>query len=110
MMVRMLLSNARGAVLVRAAAGPSQYARALHTVLKAEPTSMFTAATRAGSGAPTIVIDLDETILYRHRGFVDFLLLYLWPRAVAGVPYTSAVEAIAALSTRYRFVSTNIIR
>lgn len=79
--------------------------RALHTVLKAEPTSIYTAATIAGKGAPTIVIDLDETILYRHRGFLDFLLLYLAPRALAGRPYESAVEAINALATRFRFVS-----
>jgi hypothetical protein len=73
----------------------------------AATASLYAAARRAGAGAPTIVIDLDETILFRQRGLVDAALLYLWPGAGArvGVPYPSAVAAINHLASRYRFVA-----
>lgn len=37
-------------------------------------------------------------------GLLDKLALYLWPRAIVGVPYDSAVDALQRLSRRYSFV------
>ena len=73
----------------------------------------FTSALRRSGPAPTIILDLDETILYRTRGLVDTLALYApVPSRFSsrlglrvGTPYPHAVESIRSLSAQYRFVS-----
>lgn len=77
--------------------------------------SMFTAATSAvpleqsrfvapaGADAPTVVLDLDETILHR-RSWRDSAKLYTMPTASTGLPFPGAVDTISRHTTNYRFV------
>lgn len=76
---------------------------------------MFTAATSAvpleqsrfvapaGADAPTVVLDLDETILHR-RSWRDSVKLYTMPTASTGLPFPGAVDTISRHTTNYRFV------
>jgi hypothetical protein len=74
-------------------------------------TSKFTTArTAAGRLAPTLVLDLDDTVLYRSRGVLDALLIYglpaSWAARAVGVPYPGALEAVHDLSAHFRIVRT----
>lgn len=57
----------------------------------------------AHRGRFALVLDLDDTVLWRSRGAFDLLLLYANPFPVGsvGVPYTYAIEAIQALAERF---------
>lgn len=58
---------------------------------------------RQGAKRSAIILDLDDTVLWRSRGVFDLFLLYANPFPVGsvGIPYTYAIEAIQALSERY---------
>lgn len=58
---------------------------------------------RHGAKRSAVVLDLDDTVLWRSRGAFDLLLLYAnpFPFGSVGIPYTYAIEAIQALSERY---------
>jgi hypothetical protein len=76
----------------------------------AAPRNPFAAARSAdGRAAPTLVIDLDETLLFRPRGALDALALYLAPArlsaALVGQPYAGATAAVARLAQRFRVVA-----
>jgi len=81
------------------------------SILSRFPKSPFISA-RSADGlkpAPTIVIDLDETVLYRTRGLIDAITLYAAPNSSfadrVGEPYAGAYEALLHLSTRFRIVA-----
>jgi hypothetical protein len=57
------------------------------------------------SAKPTIILDIDETLLWRHGGWLERARLYAAPRALVGTPYAGAQSAVAELSKRYRFVA-----
>jgi hypothetical protein len=63
----------------------------------------------AARGAPTLVVDLDETLLYRARGLADALLMYGLPArlsaACVGVPYAGALGALHELARHFRVVA-----
>ena len=66
-----------------------------------ERGSRFTAA---GVSAPTLVVDLDDTLLQR-RGVADTLRLYApFPNSNSGVLCPFAGEAMDQLATKYRVV------
>ena len=74
------------------------------------PASIFTSAvTSSGRPAPTLVVDLDDTVLYRTRGALDAALVYGLPPSLAaawvGEPYAGALEALRGLSRSYRIVA-----
>ena len=74
------------------------------------PASLFTSAiTRSGRPAPTLVLDLDDTVLFRTRGLVDAALVYGLPPALAaqyvGVPYAGALDALRDLARVFRIVA-----
>ena len=81
------------------------------SILSRFPKSSFISA-RSADGlrpAPTIVVDLDETVLYRTRGLIDAFTLYAAPNSTfadrVGEPYAGAHAALVHLSTRFRIVA-----
>ena len=62
-----------------------------------------------GRPAPTLVLDLDDTVLYRTRGFLDALLIYGLPAWLSsgwvGVAYPGALPAIHELANHFRIVA-----
>jgi len=68
---------------------------------------------------PTLVLDLDETVLHRPRGLLDKIGLYAWPSTDIGVPYSSFLPCIyrlrenfdiVAVTARWRFAEANTAR
>ena len=57
--------------------------------------------------ASTIVLDLDDTVLYRKNHFLDSLALYCLPHAIwsVGVPYSDAISSIKSLASNFRIVA-----
>ena len=78
---------------------------ALRSALALHPRSRFVAARLA----PTIVVDLDETLLFRERGLLDAALLYAAPAALSaahvGRPYEAAAAAVRGLALHFRIVA-----
>lgn len=54
---------------------------------------------------PTIVLDLDETLVYRPRGIVDKVLMYGAPWAVVGRPYAGSIACINSLAVKFNIVA-----
>ena len=54
---------------------------------------------------PCLVLDLDETLLHRPGGALDWLALYAWRTAAVGVPYAHALASLHALSPAYNLVA-----
>ncbi len=54
---------------------------------------------------PCLVLDLDETLLHRPGGALDWLALYAWRTAAVGVPYEHALASVRALSAAYNVVA-----
>jgi hypothetical protein len=54
---------------------------------------------------PCLVLDLDETLLHRPGGALDWLALYAWRTAAVGVPYAHALTSLHALSSAYNLVA-----
>jgi len=96
-----------------AAASPLLHLSALRAALAAHPRSRFVSARlpRSGAPAPTLVLDLDETLLFRTRGLLDAALLYAAPAALSagalrvGEPYAAAAGAVRDLARRFRVVA-----
>lgn len=65
----------------------------------------YTSALRNGVAAPTLVLDLDDTVLGRSRGVHDTVLLYAWTTPFTGVPYPGAIESVNRLSRNFRIVA-----
>ena len=64
------------------------------------------APSRFAAGArPTLILDLDETVLHRSRGTLDTLLLYAVPTASVGDPFPGAINALNRLAARFRIVA-----
>jgi hypothetical protein len=53
----------------------------------------------------TLILDLDETLLYRSRGVLDTLSIYTTSNPRSGVSYPSALEAVHRLQTRFNVVA-----
>ena len=53
---------------------------------------------------PTIVLDLDETLVHR-RGIADAALMYVAPWVLVGRPYPGAPAAAQTLSARFNLVA-----
>ncbi len=62
------------------------------------------ALSRPPPSLPCLVLDLDETLLYR-RGVLDRVALYAWRTAGVGVPYAQALPSLHALSSAYSLVA-----
>ena len=54
---------------------------------------------------PTLVLDLDETVLHRPGGLLDQVALYAYPSSTVGVPYAHALESLRALSARFNLAA-----
>ena len=54
---------------------------------------------------PTIVLDLDETVLFRPNGLIDTLRLYLSPGTVVGEGYPDAVAVLTRLQPRFNLAA-----
>jgi len=54
---------------------------------------------------PTIVLDLDETVLFRPNGLIDTLRLYLSPGTVVGEGYPDAVPVLTRLRPRFNLAA-----
>ncbi len=55
---------------------------------------------------PTLILDLDETILYRPNGWLDKLALYSpLPLYAVGVPYTGALSSLRSLGSAFNLVA-----
>jgi hypothetical protein len=52
-----------------------------------------------------LVVDLDETLLFRSRGLLDTLSLYATRSAHAGVAYPSALEVLSRLQRRLQVIA-----
>ena len=81
------------------------FTKLVHQLPKSTP-SLFTSV--PSKTKSTIILDLDETILYRPGGLWDAIKLYAirgGNGAKVGVPYPSAITAIHQLSTIYHFVA-----
>jgi len=81
------------------------------SIISRFPQSTFITA-RSADGlrqAPTLIVDLDETVLYRTRGLLDALTLYAVPNSKfaeqVGEPYSGAHAALVHLSSRFRIVA-----
>lgn len=55
---------------------------------------------------PTLILDLDETILHRPNGWLDKLALYSpVPLYAVGVPYTGALSSLHTLGSSFNLVA-----
>ena len=81
------------------------------SIVSRYPQSTFITAksTDGQKLAPTLIVDLDETVLYRTRGLLDALTLYAVPNSKfaeqVGEPYLGAHAALVHLSLRFRIVA-----
>jgi len=81
------------------------------SIISRYPQSTFITAKSADGLklAPTLIVDLDETVLYRTRGLLDAVTLYAVPNSKfaeqVGEPYLGAHAALVHLSLRFRIVA-----
>jgi hypothetical protein len=54
---------------------------------------------------PTVVLDLDETVVWRPRGVLDQVLMYGAPWVAVGQPYAGAAACLADISARFNLVA-----
>ena len=68
------------------------------------PPSLRALSRGPPSRLKTLILDLDETLLFR-RGLPDTLALYTLPTPSTGTPYPGALPALRALSPHYNIVA-----
>lgn len=54
---------------------------------------------------PTVIIDLDETLVWRPRGIVDKIAMYAAPWVIVGHPYEGAIAGVQSLAKKFNIVA-----
>jgi hypothetical protein len=62
-------------------------------------------AGRCTVARPTVIIDLDETLVWRPRGIVDKIAMYTAPWMIVGRPYEGAIAGVQSLAEKFNVVA-----